>query len=84
MLESWTKNDAAKGYVAKKLVTKVGDARTVKKLLDVISEKNANYFDQWGPPKAYFDIFECNPISYDKILWTKTLNGHFADFKGDK
>ena len=45
--------------------------------------KNANYVNEWVPPKADFDIFECIPLSYDKILWTKLSNGHFGDFKGD-
>ena len=34
----------------------------------IISVKNANYVDEWVPPKADFDIFECIPVSYDKIL----------------
>ena len=48
----------------------------------IISEKNANFLDQWEPPKADFDILECIPVIYDKILWTKASNGHSGGFEG--
>ena len=41
LLESLKKNDAIKGYVVNTLVEKVGETRTVKKILDVLSEKYA-------------------------------------------
>ena len=50
----------------------------------IISEKNANYINQWVLPKANFDISKCNRVSYDKILWKKEIKGHFRDFKGEK
>ena len=34
----------------------------------IINEKNANYINQFVPPKADFDIFTCIPVSYDEIL----------------
>ena len=41
LLKSLKKNDAVKGYVVNTLVEKVGETRTVKKILDVLSEKYA-------------------------------------------
>ena len=41
LLESLKKNDAVKEFVVKTLVEKVGNTRTVKKILDVMTEKFA-------------------------------------------
>ena len=41
LLESLKKNDAVKGYVVKTLVEKVGETRMVKKILDVMTKKQA-------------------------------------------